>query len=189
MTHTHMVPTMFHRLLRAARPRCARKYDVSSLRYVVHGAAPCPVARQAGDDRVARARRLRVLRGDRRRRHVRRRRDEWLRKPGTVGKPTPGTVQILRRRRQRAARRRGRDRLPASARRGEVRVLQGHGEDRGARRGELLHARRRRLPRRGRLPVPDRPQRQADHLAAASTSTPRRSTRCCSSTRRWPTPP
>jgi long-chain acyl-CoA synthetase len=43
VTHTHMVPTMFHRLL--ALPDDVRsKHDVSSLRFVIHGAAPCPVA-------------------------------------------------------------------------------------------------------------------------------------------------
>jgi long-chain acyl-CoA synthetase len=43
ITHSHMVPTMFHRLL--ALPDDVRdKADVSSLRYVWHGAAPCPVA-------------------------------------------------------------------------------------------------------------------------------------------------
>jgi long-chain acyl-CoA synthetase len=43
VTHTHMVPTMFHRLL--SLPRAVRRtFDVSSLRYVLHGAAPCPVA-------------------------------------------------------------------------------------------------------------------------------------------------
>jgi len=43
VTHTHMVPTMFHRLL--ALPDAVRSgYDVSSLRHVLHGAAPCPVA-------------------------------------------------------------------------------------------------------------------------------------------------
>ncbi|HEY2814574.1 MAG TPA: AMP-binding protein [Acidimicrobiales bacterium] len=42
VTHTHMVPTMFHRLL--SLPDDVREsYDVSSLRYVLHGAAPCPV--------------------------------------------------------------------------------------------------------------------------------------------------
>jgi long-chain acyl-CoA synthetase len=42
ITHTHMVPTMFHRLL--ALPDDVRaKYDLSSLRFVIHGAAPCPV--------------------------------------------------------------------------------------------------------------------------------------------------
>jgi len=42
VTHTHMVATMFHRLL--ALPEAVRKrYDLSSLRYVLHGAAPTPV--------------------------------------------------------------------------------------------------------------------------------------------------
>ncbi len=42
ITHTHMVPTMFHRLL--ALPEEERtRYDLSSLRFVIHGAAPCPV--------------------------------------------------------------------------------------------------------------------------------------------------
>ena len=42
VTHTHMVPTMFHRLL--ALPDDVRaKYDVSTMRHVLHGAAPCPV--------------------------------------------------------------------------------------------------------------------------------------------------
>lgn len=41
VTNSHMVPTQFHRLL--ALPDAVRKgADVSSLRYVVHGAAPCP---------------------------------------------------------------------------------------------------------------------------------------------------
>ena len=42
ITHTHMVPTMFHRLLSLPDDVKARS-DLSSLRYVVHGAAPCPV--------------------------------------------------------------------------------------------------------------------------------------------------
>jgi long-chain acyl-CoA synthetase len=42
ITHTHMVPTMFHRLI--SLPEDVRaKYDTSSLRHVLHGAAPCPV--------------------------------------------------------------------------------------------------------------------------------------------------
>ena len=43
ITHTHMVPTMFHRLL-ALPDEVRKKYDLSSLRFVIHGAAPCPVA-------------------------------------------------------------------------------------------------------------------------------------------------
>lgn len=42
ITHTHMVATMFHRLL--ALPAATRdKYQLDKLRYVLHGAAPCPV--------------------------------------------------------------------------------------------------------------------------------------------------
>lgn len=40
-THALVVPTMFVRLLRL--PAEARQGDVSSLEYVLHGAAPCPV--------------------------------------------------------------------------------------------------------------------------------------------------
>jgi long-chain acyl-CoA synthetase len=87
VTHTHMVPTMFHRLLALPEDQRATA-DTSSLFAVVHGAAPCPV-------------------------HVKQRLIEWigpvvweyygategaatlvdshtwLRKPGTVGKPEP----------------------------------------------------------------------------------------------------
>jgi long-chain acyl-CoA synthetase len=42
VTHTHMVPTMFHRLL--TLPDAVRAgHDTSTLRFVLHGAAPCPV--------------------------------------------------------------------------------------------------------------------------------------------------
>jgi long-chain acyl-CoA synthetase len=42
ITHTHMVPTMFHRLL-SLPDEVKSKYDVSSLVFILHGAAPCPV--------------------------------------------------------------------------------------------------------------------------------------------------
>ncbi len=42
VTHTHMVPTMFHRLL-ALPPEVRDAADTSSLFAVIHGAAPCPV--------------------------------------------------------------------------------------------------------------------------------------------------
>ena len=41
ITHTHVVPTMFHRLL-ALPDAVKRRHDLSSLRWVLHGAAPCP---------------------------------------------------------------------------------------------------------------------------------------------------
>lgn len=42
VTHLHLVPTMFHRML--ALPEEVRaRYDVASVRNIIHGAAPCPV--------------------------------------------------------------------------------------------------------------------------------------------------
>ena len=87
VTTSHMVPTQFHRLL--ALPEDVRvKYDVTSLRHMIHAAAPCPVdvkhrmiawwgnavdeyyAASEGGGTVVSA-------------------EEWLLKPGTVGKPWP----------------------------------------------------------------------------------------------------
>ena len=42
VTNMHMVPTMFVRLLRLPEEVKSR-YDLSSLRFIVHGAAPCPI--------------------------------------------------------------------------------------------------------------------------------------------------
>jgi long-chain acyl-CoA synthetase len=43
VTHSHMVPTQFHRLL--SLPDAVReRYDVSSLRAMIHAAAPCPIS-------------------------------------------------------------------------------------------------------------------------------------------------
>jgi long-chain acyl-CoA synthetase len=42
VTTSHMVPTQFHRLL-ALPEDVKRRYDLSSLRHMVHAAAPCPV--------------------------------------------------------------------------------------------------------------------------------------------------
>ena len=42
ITHSQWVPTMFVRMLKLA-PEVRQRYDLSSLRMVVHAAAPCPV--------------------------------------------------------------------------------------------------------------------------------------------------
>ena len=94
ITHSHMVPTMFHRLL--SLPKEVRDaYDVSSLQFIIHGAAPCPVpvkaaliewwgpivleyyaATEGSGTTVTSA--------------------DWLKKPGTVGKPvTEDHIRIL----------------------------------------------------------------------------------------------
>jgi long-chain acyl-CoA synthetase len=91
ITHLHMVPTMFVRLLKL--PAEVRgKYDLSSLKFVVHAAAPCPpdVKRQMiewwgpiineyyGGTETGGA--------------VFHTAEEALKKPGTVGRPIPGAV-------------------------------------------------------------------------------------------------
>ncbi|MEO6122379.1 MAG: AMP-binding protein [Ilumatobacteraceae bacterium] len=85
VTHTHMVATMFHRLL--ALPDLARATrDLSSLRFVIHGAAPCPVSvkRRLIDwlgpvvyEYYAATEGGGTFVGS----------DEWIQKPGTVGRP------------------------------------------------------------------------------------------------------
>ena len=88
ITHTHMVATMFHRLL-ALPDEVRNKYNTDSLRFVLHGAAPCPVhvkhamidwlgpvvyeyyaATEGGGGFFVEP-------------------EEWLTKPGTVGKAPP----------------------------------------------------------------------------------------------------
>ena len=59
VTHMHMVPTMFVRLLRLPE-EVRKRYDVCSLRFVIHGAAPCPVADQTRNDRVVGTRHQRI---------------------------------------------------------------------------------------------------------------------------------
>lgn len=87
VTHTHMVPTMFHRLL--SLPEEVRKgHDISSLRYVLHGAAPCPVAVKQRliewigpivSEYYAATEGTGCAVDS----------ETWLKKPGTVGKPNP----------------------------------------------------------------------------------------------------
>jgi long-chain acyl-CoA synthetase len=94
VTSTHMVPTMFNRLLKIPEAERAR-FDVSSLRHVIHSAAPCPVptkhamlawwgpciyeyySASEGGGTLATP-------------------ELWLRKPGTVGKAWPiSQIRIL----------------------------------------------------------------------------------------------
>ena len=86
VTHCHMVATMFHRLLQLPQEK-KEQHDLSSMRMIMHGAAPCPVhvkhamiewfgpvlveyyaATEGGGG---------FLIGS----------EEWLTKPGSVGKP------------------------------------------------------------------------------------------------------
>ncbi|MFQ5664956.1 MAG: acyl-CoA synthetase [Candidatus Binatia bacterium] len=94
VTTTHMVPTQFHRLL-ALPAEVKKRYDTSSLRHVIHAAAPCPIdvkrrmlqwwgpviyeyyaASEGGGTLVTP--------------------DEWLQYPGTVGRAWPGSkIRVL----------------------------------------------------------------------------------------------
>jgi len=89
VTTSHMVPTQFHRLL-ALPEEVRNKYDMSSLRCMVHAAAPCPpdvkrkmidwwgdaimeyYAATEGGGTIITA-------------------QEWLKKPGSVGVAWPGS--------------------------------------------------------------------------------------------------
>jgi long-chain acyl-CoA synthetase len=93
VTHTHVVPTMFHRLL-ALDDATRAQYDLSSLRLVVHGAAPCPVAVKRDMiewlgpvivEYYAATEGAGTLVDS----------GTWLRKPGTVGKPYPDDQVIV----------------------------------------------------------------------------------------------
>ena len=155
VTDVAMVPTQLHRLM--ALPEDVRaKYDVSSLRQVIHAAAPCPVelkqrlfawlgpviyefyGASEGGGTLARP-------------------EEWLAHPGTVGRPWVGCRrQGARRRRQRGAAGHRRHRLPEAH--GRVRVQGRPGEDGSQPPRRLLHRRRHGRARRRRLPLPARPQ-------------------------------
>ena len=93
VTHSHMVPTMFHQLLVLSDDVRAR-YDVSSLRNVLHGAAPCPVGVKQRliewwgpvvNEYYAATEGLGTWVDS----HT------WLRKPGTVGKPVPDDQVVV----------------------------------------------------------------------------------------------
>ncbi len=95
VTRVHMVPIMFQRLL-ALPADVKAKYDLSSLRLIMHGAAPCPpeikramiawlgpilteyyAGSEGGAGFIVTS-------------------AEWLAKPGTVGRaPTPDAVRIF----------------------------------------------------------------------------------------------
>jgi long-chain acyl-CoA synthetase len=93
ITHTHMVPTMFHRMLSLPEELRSR-FDLSSLRMMLHGAAPCPVhVKQQMMDWVgpiiyeyyAATEGWGSLVTP----------ELWLSRPGTVGMPLDGAVKIL----------------------------------------------------------------------------------------------
>jgi long-chain acyl-CoA synthetase len=95
VTRAHLVPIMFQRLL--ALPQAVKdRYDISSLRYIIHGAAPCPPeVKKAMIDWVGP-----ILHeyyaGSEGGAGFLIDSHEWLAKPGTVGRPpAPDSVKLL----------------------------------------------------------------------------------------------
>ncbi len=96
ITWTLLVPTMMHRITRL--PDAVREaFDLSSLRRVVHSAAPCPVWLKRfwidwlGPDRI-----LEVYTGTERQAVVTISGEDWLAHPGSVGRAPEGSgIRIL----------------------------------------------------------------------------------------------
>jgi long-chain acyl-CoA synthetase len=94
ITHTHLVPTMMHRMLQL--PEAVRKtYDVSSMRWIIHGAAPCPAhVKQAMMEWFGPT--LYEYYSATEGGGVWIEPEDWLRKPGTVGRAVPGVeIKLL----------------------------------------------------------------------------------------------
>jgi long-chain acyl-CoA synthetase len=94
VTHAQFVPTMFSRMLKLP-PDVRVRYDLSSLRYVLHGAAPCPIpVKQAMIDWLgpiaheyySATEGLGLAMCDS---------EQWLKHKGTVGKAVYGEVHVL----------------------------------------------------------------------------------------------
>jgi len=95
ITHAHMVPIMFQRML-AAPDELKKKYDLSSLRFLIHGAAPCPPEVKRAMIEWLGPILYEYYAGSEGGAGFRITADEWLKKPGSVGKrPELMKVKIL----------------------------------------------------------------------------------------------
>src|SRR5690606_2395927 len=94
ITHTQVVPTMFVRLLKLPE-EMRHRYDVSSLRYVIHAAAPCPVpVKQQMMDWFGPIIHE-YYAGTEGNGFVYASPEQWLAHPGTVGAPLNCTLHIV----------------------------------------------------------------------------------------------
>jgi bile acid-coenzyme A ligase len=90
-----LVPTMMHRIW-ALGPEIRSRYDLSSLRIVWHMAAPCPPwLKAAWIDWLGAEKIWELYAGTEGFGHTVVRGDEWLRKPGTVGRAKPDGFRIV----------------------------------------------------------------------------------------------
>jgi acyl-CoA synthetase (AMP-forming)/AMP-acid ligase II len=95
VTHTQVVPTMFVRLLKLD-PGIRARYDLSSLRCVIHAAAPCPVPVKRQMIEWLGPILHEYYGGTEQNGSTYCTSEEWLKHPGTVGHPTTGcTVHIV----------------------------------------------------------------------------------------------
>jgi long-chain acyl-CoA synthetase len=95
VTTSFMVPTHFSRIL-LLDPAERRQADVSSVRLILHSAAPCPPHVKRGIMEVFPPGTVTEFYGASEAGFSRITAEEWLRKPGSVGRPWPGSeLRIL----------------------------------------------------------------------------------------------
>lgn len=94
VTHAQFVPTHFIRMLRLP-DAVKRRYDLSSLRAVVHSAAPCPPAVKAAMADWLGPVIHEYYSGSERCGYTALRPDEWRARPGSVGRSLTGAIHVL----------------------------------------------------------------------------------------------
>jgi acyl-CoA synthetase (AMP-forming)/AMP-acid ligase II len=93
VTHVQMVPTMFVRLLRLP-PEVRAKYDLSSLKAVIHAAAPCPVEVKRQMMEWLGPILYEYYSGSEANGQCFITPEEWLQKPGSVGRAVWGELHV-----------------------------------------------------------------------------------------------
>ncbi|GIW41408.1 MAG: acyl-CoA synthetase [Candidatus Binatia bacterium] len=94
VTHSQWVPTMFVRMLRLPE-EIRKRYDLSSLRYAIHAAAPCPIPVKEQMIEWWGPILYEYYAGTEGNGFTAITSEEWLQHKGSVGKPLLGEVHIL----------------------------------------------------------------------------------------------
>jgi long-chain acyl-CoA synthetase len=95
VTNAQMVPAMFFRIL-GLPEATRRRYDLASIRKILHAAAPCPIAVKREILTVFPPGTVWEFYGASEGGATRIGPEEWLRKPGSVGTPWPGLTVSIR---------------------------------------------------------------------------------------------